>query len=266
MRRGGSIPPYSAGVAPGPDEQSVALTRDYRLLQLLGGHRYSVDDMLVGHLAATRAVAPRRILDLGCGVGSVLLMVGWAFRDAELAGIEAQPVSAALALRNLALNGCAERGRIVEGDLRDEATLASLGGAFDLVTGSPPYFDPRASTVSPDPQRAYARWEMRGGIEDYARAAARMLAPGGLFVACASTDPPGRASAALASAGLALLSRRDVLPHPDRPAFLTLLVATKAPTATAVTEPPLLLRHADGARTAEHIAIRGWFGIESGPY
>jgi len=252
-------------MADAPSEQSVALTRDYRLLQRPGGHRYSVDDMLVAHLACTTAAAPGRVLDLGCGVGSVLLMVGWAFRDAELVGIEAQAESAALAQRNLEENGCAARGRIVHGDLRDLARLAELG-VFDLVTGSPPYFDPKASTVSKDPQRAFARWELRGGIEDYARAAARVLAPGGLFVACAAADPPRRAAAALEAAGLALVSRRAVLPHPERPAFLVLFAATRGAPQVAVEEAPLLLRNLDGTRTPEHIAIREWFGIECGPY
>ena len=43
-----------------PKEQSIALTRDYRLIQKLRGHRYSVDDMLVGHLAATLTFASAR--------------------------------------------------------------------------------------------------------------------------------------------------------------------------------------------------------------
>lgn len=246
--------------------QSVALTRDFRLLQRPGGHGYSVDDLLVAHLACTKGgPAPSRVLDLGCGVGSVLLMVGWAFRDAELVGIEAQAESAALARRNLEDNGCAARGRIVEGDLRDPAMLADAG-AFDLVTGSPPYFDPRASTVSKDEQRAYARWELRGGIEDYARAAARALSPGGAFVACAATDPPGRATAALGAAGLSIAWRRDVVPHPARPAFLVLLVAVRDAPAPTVEAPPLLLRNADGTRTDDHRAIREHFGIECGPF
>ena len=34
--------------------------------------------------------------------------------------------------------------------------------SFELVTGTPPYFDPKAATVCSDPQRAYAQWELRG--------------------------------------------------------------------------------------------------------
>jgi tRNA1(Val) A37 N6-methylase TrmN6 len=85
-------------------------------------------------------------------------------------------------------------------------------------------------------------------------------------VACAAADPPGRATAALGAAGLSITWRRDVVPHPDRPPFLVLLIAEREAAAPAVQAPPLLLRNADGTRTSEHVAIREWFGIECGPY
>ena len=42
--------------------------------------------MLCGHLAGTRGGAPRRVLDLGCGLGSVLLKLAWTFPEAERPG------------------------------------------------------------------------------------------------------------------------------------------------------------------------------------
>ena len=71
-----------------PDEQCVALTERFRLIQRYRGHRYSVDDMLVGHLAGSQGGAPTRVLDLGCGLGSVLLMLAWRLPSASFVGVE----------------------------------------------------------------------------------------------------------------------------------------------------------------------------------
>lgn len=245
---------------PGPGEQSVALTGDFRLIQPKKGHRTSVDDMLVAHLACVQSGAPRRVLDLGCGLGSVLLMVAWARRTAQLVGVEAEPKHVSLAWRNVLVNGCQDRAHIVKGDLRDASLIGGLG-TFDLVLGTPPYFEPGSGTMCSDPLRAAAQWELRGGIEDYAHAAAQTLSPTGLFVTCAAAAPPERAAKAFERAGLALRSKRQVLPRTGKPPFLTLLVGSLAASDSAVEEPPLLLRHLDGIRSREHIEIREWFGV-----
>ncbi len=247
-----------------PDEQSIALTADFRLLQKRRGHRYSADDMLVAHLAATRGLTPSRVLDLGCGLGSVLLITAWAFRQAHFVAIEALSEHVEYAQRNVALNHCESRIRIVEGDLRDATLLESLG-RFDLITGSPPYFLPESGTLSTNPARAAAHFELRGGIEDYAKAASSVLAPKGLFVCCAGATPPQRAEAAFKEAGLTMIFRQAVLPREDKDPFLLLLVGQKESGAACIQAEPLILRHADGSRTPEHIAIRKWTGVTQPP-
>lgn len=253
-------------LSPGPGEHLASLTRNCFILQRSKGHRYSVDDLLVAHLASTIAVAPRRVLDLGCGIGSVLLMVGWALPEAQLVGVEAQQESIALAQRNVALNGFEARAKLFHLDLRDREQLDPLG-EFDLVTATPPYLNPKAATPCSDAQRAYAKFEMRGGIEEYARAAARVLSRDGLFVACVSTAPEGRAVAAFEQAGLHVRWTRDVLPRVDRAPFLALFVgAREPPVEQPLPQPPLVLREIDGQRSAEHAAIREWFGLPASRY
>lgn len=248
-----------------PDEQCVALTAGFRLIQRYRGHRTSVDDMLVAHLACALAPRPSRVLDLGCGLGSALLMVAWAAPDAELVGLEAQPEHVALARRNLLLNGCEGRARVVEGDLREAAAFDGLG-AFDLVLGTPPYFDPRSGTLCADPQRAAAQWELRGGIEAYAAAAAHGLAPSGLFVACAGARPEGRALEAFAAAGLGMRFVRPVVPKAGKPPFLLLLAASPGVCEAPGSAPPLVLRLEDGRRSPEHVEIRERFGVPASPF
>lgn len=246
----------------GPDEQSVALTRDYRLIQKRRGHRYSVDDMLVAQLAFSRCPPPERALDLGCGLGSVLLITAWAFPEARLVGLERLPEHVTFANRNLRLNGCQDRARIVEGDLRDLALVESLG-RFDLVTGSPPYFEPGRGTPCADPARTAAHFEVAGGIEAYAAAAARALAPHGLFVACAGAEP-GRGRSALERAGLTLRYQQAVVPRTGKPPFLTLLIGALE-SARLERAPDLVLRDEQGRLTPEHVAIREATGVNRRP-
>jgi tRNA1(Val) A37 N6-methylase TrmN6 len=243
-----------------PDEQCVALTSTFRLIQRYRGHRYSVDDMLVAQVAGSLDSVPGRVLDLGCGLGSVLLMLAWRYPQAGFVGIEAQPEHVALARRNVLLNGCESRVTILAGDLREHETMQEAGRGFDLVTATPPYFDPRAATVCSDSQRAHAQWELRGGIEDYARGAAGALSESGRFVACSAALPEGRTARALEAAGLHPVWRRDVLPRRGRPPFLSLWVATRSGGALD-SPPPLVLREDGGLRSLEHREIREWFGI-----
>ena len=240
-----------------PGERSVALTRNFRLLQKVKGHRYSVDDMLVAHLACTTVDAPTRALDLGCGLGSVLLISAWAFPGAELVGVEAEPEHVDFARRNVRLNGCEHRVEVRAGELRDRRLLDRLG-RFDLVTGTPPYFPEGSGTPCADPVRTAAHFELRGGIEAYAEAARRTLLPDGRFGCCAPFTPPQRAVDAIERAGLTIRYLRPVLPRVGKPPFLVLMRAAVGQGPPASHEPALVLRDERGRRTEEHRAIRRW--------
>jgi len=231
-----------------------AIAGDWRVIQRRRGHRYSLDDMATAWEAARARPHARRYLDLGCGIGSVLLMVGYKLRPERVVGIEAQRVSFELACRNVARNGL--DAELIEGDLREER----LDERFDLITGTPPYFAPGTATPSPDAQRTYARIEMRGGIEDYLAAAARALAPGGAFVACCDAKRPDRALEGAAAAGLAPVRRRDVVPRDGHKGPLFALWTFEREGELTV-EPPLVARDADGARTEAHHDLRRFFDL-----
>lgn len=155
-----------------------ALVADWHIYQRSGGHRSSTDDVLVAWLAVTQAsCSPDTYLDLGCGVGSVLLLVTHALRPRSALGVEAQPQSVVLLQRSLAeLPGGAASLEVVQADFR---TLEMNGARFDIITGSPPYF-PLGTGVEPkDGQRRACRFEVRGGVEGYLATMARLLNPRG---------------------------------------------------------------------------------------
>ncbi len=236
-----------------------AITADFRILQRRRGHRYSLDDVATAWEAAAHTRALRHHVDLGCGIGSVLLMLAYKYPRATHLGIEAEAMSATLARRNVALNGLEQRARIIEGDLR-EVTRGDIGPPADLVTGTPPYLPAATALASPDPQRAAARIELRGGVEDYLAAAARILRPGGAVVICADARAPERVLAGARAAGLHPIRRRDVIPrHGAQPLFSLWVLAT-APSPSLETH-TLLVRGPDGEQTEAARALRRCFGL-----
>src|SRR5690606_25481434 len=92
---------------PGEDEDLSYLVGDFRLFQKLRGHRWSLDDLVTAWFAARQVEDPSQLrhVDLGCGIGSVLLMISWRHPCAKSIGVEAQTVSAELARRSVEWNG-----------------------------------------------------------------------------------------------------------------------------------------------------------------
>jgi tRNA1(Val) A37 N6-methylase TrmN6 len=252
-----------------------ALTDRVRVWQRRRGHRYSVDDVVTAWVAARARPFARSSLDLGCGIGSVLLMVADRVADVRALGVEAQEVSFALAQRNVARSGFAQRVAVHAGDLRDGALIDRLvgeGGPFELITGTPPYKALGTATPSPDAQRAHARVELRGGVEAYLQAAARALSPAGLFVMCAESALLARVRAGARQAGLAQLTQLDVIPMLERKAGLfsvhCFALAASRPAAeggASDVDAPLVLRDAQGARTRAAHELRAFFGLHGNP-
>jgi len=134
------------------------------------------------------------------------------------------------------------------------------------VTGSPPYFDVKDGIVSPDPQRAHARFELRGDVRDYCVAARAAMAEGARFVFCFPTVQRARAEAAIRDARLALVVSRDVIPRRGLAALFSLFACRRAedPAELAgepVLEPPYVVRDERGSPSEEHERTRASFGF-----
>ncbi len=256
-------PPVTPYLSPRPGEDLCFLAGDYRIFQRRDGHRWSADDLVTAHFAVRTALAsgalPRTIVDLGCGIGTVLLFLAWRFPDAACTGIEAQEISADLATRSIAWNGIDDRCAVRRADLRDPASRAGLPLA-DLVTGTPPYLPVGTGPESRRVQCGPCRFEHRGGIEDYCLAAAALLAPRASFVACAAGFQRTRVERAAAAAALTLTAWQDVYPKPGKPPLFAVFSMTRSP-ASFTEEPPLYLRGANDRFTVEHDLLRHALGI-----
>lgn len=245
------------------------LTSGWTIAQRKKGHRHSTDDLLTGFYAAEKMPHATRLLDLGAGIGSVGLLALWrAPATATLVAIEAQEISFALLARNIADNALGDRVRAIHGDLREvrvgaHDTSLDEVGAFDLVTGSPPYWDISEGVVPADSQKAAARFELRGTISDYAATARRHLAPDGRFVFCFPSVQGQRAHDACTTNGLVIERERPVIPRADAAPLFTLYCARRREDlgGTFVREPEHVVRDADGNPTAMHAAARATFGF-----
>jgi len=250
---------------PDDDEDLCLLAGDWRILQKLRGHRWSMDDLVTAYVA-TRAVQPESVhdaLDLGCGIGSVLMMVAWSLPSARCVGVEAQVLSAGLARRSVAYNGAEDRVTVHDGDLRDPTVLPATA-RFDLITGTPPYFPPGAGVESEKVQCGPCRFEHRGGVEDYCGAAARHLADTGVFVVCGAAAEDPRARAGAREHGLQVIAHWDIVAREGSPPLLGVWVMRRA--ETGLCEGPrqvLTVRDGAGQWTPAFRAVREALGMPS---
>ncbi len=81
---------------------------------------------------------PSRVIDPGAGSGRFLLRAAQHFKNAELVGVELDPLAASIARGNLSAAGLERRSRIVLGDYRAENAFVETGGR-SLFVGNPPY-------------------------------------------------------------------------------------------------------------------------------
>lgn len=152
-------------------------------MEHIGGYTLRQDDSLpmlgTDSLLLSKFVRLRRgdkVLDLGCGVGVLGILLAERCEGLTLDGIELNSASAALARRNWEENRIS--GIIHHGDLREKGWLTE--GHYDLVVCNPPYF-PAGSGFTATRRNASARTELDCTLADICRAAAPRLKTGGCF-------------------------------------------------------------------------------------
>lgn len=140
------------------------------------GYRFSIDAVLLAGL--TRVKATDRIMELGTGCGVVLLALAVRRAGRQWVGVEIQRRLGALALKNAEVNGLSERVRIHCMDWRDVNKVFAPEG-FDLVVSNPPYRRLRSGRRNPNLQKAVARHELYGTVQNMFEAASYLLKEGG---------------------------------------------------------------------------------------
>ncbi|MFC1683237.1 tRNA1(Val) (adenine(37)-N6)-methyltransferase, partial [Candidatus Zixiibacteriota bacterium] len=152
-----------------------------RIIQRRDGYRVSEDAL---HLCRFVKSMPEEVgIDLGAGCGIVAIVLAVERKVAGMVGLEIQESLAAIAARNVRINGLGGRVKIVAGDIRRVEELFDPQEAM-LVVSNPPYRELGRGRLSPAAEKRTAKHEWSCSLEDLVEAADYLLAPDGVFAFC----------------------------------------------------------------------------------
>lgn len=207
------------------------------------GYRFALDAPLLADFIRTKP--GERLLELGTGSGIIALLLGRRRFD-RLTALEIQPRLAALACRNVRLNGFQDRIAVLRADLRRYRPRRR----FDVVFSNPPYIRKGTGFLSSSPEKSVAKHEIKCDIVEIMQATSRCLKRGGrayfVYPALRADD----FAAAADAFGLHVRRRRFVHPRPGEPASL-FLAECRRERGSCRTAAPLILRDAENRDTPE---------------
>lgn len=160
-------------LSPAPDETlDPFCDGSLQILQKKKGYRFSIDAILLSRFISLRK--GEKAIDLGTGCGIVPLLLSTGTKAHSFVGVEIQKDLAELAIRNVALNRLDGRITILHQDLR-KLKADFEPESFDVVFSNPPYRKHLTGRVNPYPEKAIARHEIKGTLDDLVQMAAYLL-------------------------------------------------------------------------------------------
>ena len=208
--------------------------------------RLSTDSMVLADFI--RIPANSRVLDLGCGCGTLDLLLLGQEPSLQMTGVEIQREAAAAAEDNLRRNGFAAGFSVISSDLREHRSFLAAN-SFDAVISNPPYYPPSRGRLSADPALAVARSELSCTLPDLCRCTAYALRFGGSFTLVHKPERLADLICALRAEKLEPKRIRFVRHKAESPVSLVLLEARLGGRPGLYYEPDLVLFHPDGTET-----------------
>ncbi|NLD27625.1 MAG: methyltransferase [Myxococcales bacterium] len=120
-----------------------------------------------------------RVVEFGAGVGVISILLAARSKPLSFSCVEIQKSLFDIMKGNVSANGLDKIISCVCGDFREFALKNRE--RFDHLIANPPFHRAFSGRLSPDPQRAAARHELNGTIEDLVASARIVLSGGGKF-------------------------------------------------------------------------------------
>ena len=198
-------------------------------------------------LAAYVRPAPHaRGIDLGSGTGIIPLLCLARDKASSFLAVEMQEVFCSIIRENAVANGFSGRLAPLCADLRD-LRPADTGGEADLITANPPYLKAGSGARNRTDEKFFARHEAAGDINDFCRAAGRLLRYGGRFYCVFRPERLTDLHVALRGAGLEPKRTTFVHATPFAAPSLVLTEAMRGAAPSLSVTPPLFLWEPDAA-------------------
>ncbi|MCK4739306.1 MAG: methyltransferase [Deltaproteobacteria bacterium] len=115
-----------------------------------------------------------RVIELGTGIGAIVLMLAERFRDLNITGIEIDNPTFQISKKNLKINDLQDRVALLNCDWRSLYGKFPRG-SFDCLIANPPYKKQGTGRLSPDSSRALARSEVAGTLEELLKISAYLI-------------------------------------------------------------------------------------------
>ncbi|UTT42984.1 tRNA1(Val) (adenine(37)-N6)-methyltransferase [Exiguobacterium aurantiacum] len=153
------------------------LGRPGKIIQSDEVFSFSLDAVLLAEFVWV-PIQKGKLVDLCAGTGAIPLFLSYRTKG-TITGVEIQPRLVDMANRSIAVNNLDDRLQIVEGDVKNAASV--LGHArYDVVTCNPPYFLANETSLrNQSEHHTIARHEVLCTLEDCIRSASQLVKPGG---------------------------------------------------------------------------------------
>lgn len=212
--------------------------KGYRLIQQPKRFCFGVDAVLLSHYA--RIKEGDRVLDLGTGTGVIPILQCARSEQASFVGLEIQEESVDMARRSVSMNGLHDRIKIVNGDIKEAASLFDAA-SFQVVTSNPPYMIKEDGLVNDYEPKTIARHEVLCTLEDVVSAAAFVLKPSGRFYMIHKPFRLPEIISVMQAYHIEPKELRMVHPYVDKEPSMVLIGGVKGGRPRMKVAPPLIL-------------------------
>ena len=220
-----------------------------KLIQNKNGFCFGIDAVLLANFAKNMKKC-ETVVDLCTGNGIVAVLLSGKTSASKIYGVEIQEDVAALAKRNVELNGLGNRVEILNENLtRLKAHIPSA--TVDSVTVNPPYMKAGSGVINDENTLIIARHEISCTLEDVIKEAARLLKFNGEFFMIHKPERLVEIFCMMRKYKIEPKRIRFVQPSANKPANLVLIEGSKNAGEFLKVETPLCVYNENGEYTSE---------------
>ncbi|MBW2600229.1 MAG: methyltransferase, partial [Deltaproteobacteria bacterium] len=193
---------------------------------------------------------------LGTGSGVIAMILALRFEEVNIAEVEIQQELTDMARRNIELNGLVDRIRVYSGDVRKIKELFDPQ-SFNVAVFNPPYRRLNSGRINPDQERAVARHEINGTIDDFLVSARYLLKDSGRVYVVYPASRGVQLIARMRENGIEPKRLRTVYSNSSSGAVFILAEGVKGAGEELEIMPPLFIYGDDGRYSGEMDEIVG---------